>query len=844
MYRERRPAVTPVLWLRLAWRDLRSGLKGFWVFLACLALGTASIAVVGALAAAIERGIAEQGQPLLGGDMEFALIHREAREGESAWLAEQGAVSKVGTMRAMASTGESTVLVELKAVDRAYPLFGRVELEDSGDFREKLKGRGALIDGVLLQRLGTRIGERIRLGGADFELRGVIANEPDRLSHGILFGPRVLIAEEDLGATGLVQPGSLITWRYRVKLPGEAALSDVKARIEAAARLFPDAGWNTRSRDSAAQGADRFIDRLSYFLILVGLTALIVGGAGIANAVSAFVARRTGTIAILKCVGAPASAVFGIYLTEILLVCVLGLAIGLAAGAAAPPLAGAFLAGILPLPLSPRIEVWPLLQAAAYGILVTLAFALWPLARTRQVSAASLFRHRVALPQGRPRLGDLAAIAAALLLICALAFASFDDRRITAYFLGGLALSLVALWALARGIVWAAAHLPVPASAVLRYALGNLHRPGSAAASTILALGLGLTLFVTLALTDGTIRNELMAGIPKRAPAFYLLDIRNQDRDALLAAIKEQPEAGAIGMVPMLRGRIVKVKDQPADKVSANPDVAWALRGDRGLTYADALPEGSRLAAGSWWPADYSGEPLVSFVDEVAIGLGLAIGDLVTVNVLGRDITARIANLRSVDWRSFEINFVMVFSPNTLKAAPHQFLATVEMPGSAEAPFLNRLARDFPTVTAVRVRDVVTTVSELLAKMLAAIRGANGLTLLTGILVLSGALAAGLESRIYDAAVLKTYGATPRQLIAAFAAEYAILGLASAIFGVITGSFAAWFLAYWILEMPWHFSPAVALLTALIAVVVTVAAGLIATWRALAARPAPLLRDE
>jgi putative ABC transport system permease protein len=827
------------LLLRMALRDLRSGLKGFWIFLACLTLGTASIAVVGSLAAAIARGIAEQGQPLLGGDLEFALIHREADDKQRQWLEAQGEVSKIGTLRAMAVHGEKTVLVELKAVDAAYPMFGRVEVA-GGDVRSGIAGQGALVDDVLLQRLDAKIGNRIKIGDAELEVRGVIAAEPDRLSHGILFGPRVLIGEEGLRSTGLVQPGSLITWQYRVKLPGDAPLGEVKAKIEAAQTAFPDAGWRVRSRDKAAQGADRFVDRLSYFLTLVGLTALIVGGAGIANAVSAFVARRTGTIAILKCVGAPANTVFGIYLAEVLLVSLIGLAIGLAAGAVAPPLAGAFLSDILPLPLSPRVELWPLVQAAAYGVLVTLAFALWPLARTRQVSAASLFHHRVSLPHGRPKLGDLAVIAIALLLVAALAFASFEDRRITAYFLGGLAVSLAALWALARGIVWGAARLPTPASAVLRYAFGNLHRPGSAAASTILALGLGLTLFVTLALTDRTIGNELLSGIPKRAPAFYLLDIKSQERDALLKSI----EADTVEMVPMLRGRIVKVKGVPADKVAADPDAAWALRGDRGLTYADALPEGSKLTEGQWWPKDHAGEPLVSFVDEIAHGLGLKIGDSVTVNVLGREIAARVANLRQVDWRSLEINFVMVFSPNTLRSAPHHFLATVEMPPAGEGPFLTRLARDFPTVTAVRVRDVVATVSDLLGKMLAAIRGANLLTLLTGILVLAGALSAGLDARIYDAAVLKTYGATRFQLVSAFATEYAILGLAAAVFGVVTGSLAAWFLAYRILEMPWTFSLPVALSTALIAVIVTVSAGLIATWRALAARPAPLLRDE
>jgi putative ABC transport system permease protein len=294
----------------------------------------------------------------------------------------------------------------------------------------------------------------------------------------------------------------------------------------------------------------------------------------------------------------------------------------------------------------------------------------------------------------------------------------------------------------------------------------------------------------------------------------------------------------------MLRGRVVKIGDTPAEKVQAAPDAAWALRGDRGLTYADSLPEGSTLVEGEWWPKDYNGPPLVSFVDEIAKGIGLKIGDKVTVNVLGRDITATVASLRTVNWRTLNINFVMVFSPNTLKAAPHNHLVTVEMNGGDESKLLNAMARAFPVVTAVRVKDALETVNELLGQMLSAIRGANVLTLLTGILVLAGALAAGLSSRIYDAVVLKTYGATRRQLMTAFIIEYASLGLAAAVFGVIAGSIGSWFLAEWILEMPWSFSPLTAILTALTAMVLTVLGGLTVTWRALSAKPASYLRNE
>jgi len=294
----------------------------------------------------------------------------------------------------------------------------------------------------------------------------------------------------------------------------------------------------------------------------------------------------------------------------------------------------------------------------------------------------------------------------------------------------------------------------------------------------------------------------------------------------------------------MLRGRIVRIGETDANKIDSSGDGSWALRGDRGLTYSDTLPEGSRLTEGEWWPKDYDGPALVSLVDEVANGLGIKVGDTITVNVLGRDLSARVASLRAVDWRSLGINFVMVFSPNALKTAPHNNLVTVAMEGGDEAKLLNRVAQAYPNVSAIRVKDAIETVSDLLGKMLTAIRGANIMAIATGVLVLAGALTAGLGPRLYDAVVLKTYGATRRQLVLAFAAEYAILGIASAVFGVAAGSLGSWFLAHWILEMPWAFSPLIALATAGIAVVITVSTGLAVTFRALTAKPAGVLRDE
>jgi putative ABC transport system permease protein len=836
------------LWLVYALRNLRSGLRGFWIFLTCLTLGVAAIAIIGSLGAAVERGLTEQGQPLLGGDLEFSLLQRDVTDAERLYITSKGTVSKAVTLRAMATANESSTLVEMKAVDSAYPLYGQLAFNQavaSADIYALKNGvHGIAVDDLLLGRLGLKLGDQVKIGTVPLEVRATIKTEPDRIADGIVLGPRLLLSHEALQATGLIQPGSLITWRYRVKLAGDTSLASAKAVVEDAAKKFPDAGWRLRARDNAAGGAERFVERLGYFMTLVSIAALTVGGAGIANAVAAFVNRRIGTIATLKCLGVANRDIVGMFLTEIVLVGLLGIAVALALGAVAPALLNTFAGHLIPLPVASQVEIKPLVFAAVLGLLITLAFAIWPLARIAQVSGTSLFRAALGGVEGRPAKRFIALSLGILALAALLVVFSFDEMRITLMYLGGLCASFIALAALAKGMIKLAAILPKPSNVLLRHAVQSLYRPGSSSLSILLALGLGLALFVTLALTDRTISNELKAGIPEKAPAFFFLDVQNSELDTFRAAIKEEKTVTSVGNAPMLRGRMVKVKDVKAEDVKASPDSSWALRGDRGLTYAEALPDGSTLTAGTWWPKDYAGPPLVSMVDEIAQGLGLAIGDKITVNVLGRDVEATVANLRQVNWRSMGINFVMVFSPNTLKAAPHSHIVTVNMDGGDEAALLNRMAKTYPSVTAVRVKDALNTVSDLLGKMLSAVRGANVLTLLTGVLVLSGALAAGLSTRSYEAVVLKTYGATKRQLMSAFAIEYGLLGLVAALFGIIVGTAASWFLARYILEMPFSFSAPTAVLTALAAMVITIAAGMIVTLRALSVKPSGYLRNE
>jgi putative ABC transport system permease protein len=396
------------------------------------------------------------------------------------------------------------------------------------------------------------------------------------------------------------------------------------------------------------------------------------------------------------------------------------------------------------------------------------------------------------------------------------------------------------------GVQWIARRSPRIGSTALRLAVGNIHRPGAFTPSVVLSLGLGLTLLVTLALIDGDLRRQISGSLTERAPNFFFVDIQAAEVEAFDALIKQEAPTGKLVKVPMLRGRVMAINGVEAQKLTVPPEGAWVLRGDRGLTYADAVPANAALVQGQWWPKDYAGKPLVSFSADEGKEIGLKLGDTITVNVLGRNVTARIANFRTVEWESMSINFVMIFSPNTFAGAPHSWLATLTVPdatSASDAKILNAVTRAFPAVTSVRVKDALDVVNRIVGQLGMAIRAAAGVALIASVLVLAGALAAGNRARIHDAVVLKTLGATRRTLIAAFSLEYMLIGLATAIFALAAGGIAAWFVVARIMTLPSNFQPEVALATIAVALVFTVGIGLLGTWRVLGHKAAPVLRN-
>jgi putative ABC transport system permease protein len=834
-------------------RELRGGLHGFYVFIVCIALGSMAIAGVGSLAASLTEGLSRQGQTILGGDLSFTLIQREAKPEELTFLHQHGQLSSAAALRAMARTTDGhAALVEAKAVDGAYPLYGDALLDPPGALSDALAQRdgnfGAVADATLLARLNIKPGARVAIGNATFEIRAALSNEPDKLAGGIGFGPRLMMSEAALRATGLLQPGGLVHWHYRLRLPAQDDSDAAIKAVTAAARAqLPEAGWDIRTRTNASPRLERNVDRFTQFLTIVGLTALLVGGVGVGNAVKSHLDRRRETIATMKALGAGGGRIFAIYLTQVMLLALIGGAIGMVLGAILPFAVAGTLGALVHLPIVPAVHVSELLLALVYGLLTALAFALWPLGRAHDVPVGALFRDMVATQPRRPRKTYVALTAAAVLTLAAIAVLLAYDRRVAMLYVATAAVVFILLRVVATLLMALAARAPRARSTVLRMAVANIHRPSALTPTIVLSLGLGIALLVTVIEIDGNLRQQFSNELPAKAPSFYFLDIPSNDAKRFDDFVHAQAPGATLEEVPMLRGRIVSANGVPAEKIKPSDDAAWVLQSDRGITYSDKLPAGSRLVEGEWWKPDYDGPPLVSFEKRIADGIGLKLGDPVVVNVLGRNITARVANMRIVDWQSLSINFVMVFSPNSFRGAPHSRLATLTYPngGTAaqEGTLLRAVANAFPMVTTVAVREALDAVGAIINSLVLAIRGASAITLLAAALVLGGALAAGHRHRVYDAVILKTLGATRARLLSAFTIEYLLLGSATALFGVLSGSLASWLIVSQLMHLRFTWLPLPALAAALAAVAVTVALGLVGTYTALGQKPAQVLRN-
>ena len=828
---------------RIARRDLHRRFRGLKLLLACLFLGVGALAAIGSLTSAIRGELDAQGQAILGGDLEVEVWQRLLNEEENAFLAEYGTLSEGYRLQAMARTDEAAAPVELKAVDARWPMYGKFTLADGRTVGAPDAGEAWIAQGAA-DRLGIGPGESFTVGTATVRVGGIIGEEPDRLSEGFQLGQTIIVPFDFPARAGLTAPGALYETKTRVRFAGNA---DPEAVEEALVERFPEAGFDIRTRDRASPGAERFVGRMGEFLTLVGLAALAIAGIGIGGGVASYLEARRASIATFKILGATSGDIARIYALQVGVAAAIGAAAGLLAGFFVTPLLASALGDLLPVRSGLVFDPWALVRAAAFGLLVALVFAAPPLARARDFPAMALMRARVAPLAGRVRRAGALPVALELAGIAVLAFVGAPQPLLTATFLGG-AVALLGLLAL---LGWAirklAARVPRPADPLLRAALANLHRPGSSTAALVTALGFGLSAFVLLAAVQTSLDGNIRRSVPERAPDYFVLDVPRVGVERFELLVEDNAPGAQVRSVPTMRGAILAYGPKDAmtrvSELEELPEGAWALSGERGLTYAEALPEGNTLTAGEWWPAGYSGEPLVSVDEQLALAAGLEVGDYLTIGLLGVERQARIASLRRIDWESLGFNYVLVFSPNAIADAPHNVAATIELPaGTTAGGLLRDLVTAFPASSVIEVGPLLTEARNILDQVALAILAAASVAVLAGVAVLLGAIAAARAARLYDSVILRVLGASRRQLLFLQLGEFGLLAAILGLVALALGTGLSWLVVVKLFEFEWlpDWPYILGVLGAGVALVLAFALG--ASLPVLRARPAQSLR--
>ncbi len=904
--------------LIMAWRETRAAWRHFVYFVLCIAVGVGAVVGIGLFAANVEHAVTREARGLLGGDLEIRSSRALSESGRSALQSavERGArLSHASELVAMAATvGESstavtTQVIELKAVESTYPLYGMVKVEpdqrldsllgpvDSACGRSMQSvsrpphlspattlGRcyGAVVHESLTIRMNVALGHQLKIGRATFVITGIMRKEPDRMANMFSLGPRVMVSQEGLAAADLVRPGSRVRERYLLKLSAGMALEPLLYELRG--RLSKESVRVSSFRDAQPQ-LKQFLDQLGRYLGLVGLTALFVGGIGVATSVQAFLREKLQSIAVLKTLGAESSMIVRIYLSQAFCLGLLGSGLGVVVGIGLQAVLPAALGGLLDANLLEQIEFSPMLswvsllpvvKGLALGVLSTVLFTLWPLLTIRQIRPARIFRHEMAqLEQtietmsrsrwsqliGTIKRHDRTTVFSAVTMAAGLAVLSIwqaGSWKSGMLFMGALTAAVLLLLLASSLVVKAIGLVPLPPAVAVRHAVKNLKRPGSQATGIMMAIGIGVMVIVTVGLLERSLIRQIGDNRPTDAPTFFFIDLQPDQTQPFIQLIESRSRGVKPELVPLVRSRLHAVNGQSVtveeesekdgDRQSDSKEEkrkSWYLTREYVLTFLDRLPKDNTIVKGVWWkPGHTSTKPLVSVEEDAAKYLGLDIGSTIELDIQGATLAAEVSSIRKVEWGNFSTNFYMILSPGSLDGAPFTYVATVRVPTQEEVPLQQAVVAAFPNVTALNIGDMLDGFARVLDRLSLAIRAVASFCLVTGSLVMAAALAATRYRRLYESVVLKALGATRGLIARSFATEYALLGVVAGTIGVLLASALSWAALRYLFDLPWSLQPQLLAVSLFLTVLLSVAVGFLSTFRILGQKPLAILRHE
>jgi len=842
MPRRRRPPFA----LRMAMRDLGAGSRHFVAVLAAIGLGVGAVIAVGTTADSVRQTVAREARSLLAADVEIKSSRALSALAVSVvdTLPPRGvAVTRVTELIAMAASPRASLLVELKAVDGGYPFYGRLETEPDDALAGLGSGppHGAVVQEAFLIRTGLRPGDQFTIGRAEFVATAVLRGEPDRAAGAFSLGPRVLIARSALDATGFIQPGSRV--RYRVLLRAPEGMGAEALRDELRAALADEPVEVTAYPDAQPQ-LRRSLDRLATYLGLVGLTALLIGGVGVAGSIRAHLAEHWQTIALLKCLGARSAVILRVYLLETIALGAGGSLVGAVIGTASHLVLRGVAASMVGLDLGAVPSPWPYVRGLAIGVTAALLFALWPLLQVARQSPASIFRREVA-PSPNTRRASWAVGVVLGLGLSGLAWWQAGAWTMAALFVGAVAVSVTLLGGAAWAVARVARAAPPPRRVAWRRGVASLYRPGARTTAIVVSIGVGVMVVLAVTLVEHAVRAELVGQLPVDAPSVFFIDIQPDQREAFASLLAAR--SVAVDLTPVVRSRLVSINGAAIGSEGppgTKPEDRWYFTREYVLTFRGELPRDNLVVAGTWWNQLPTAEASVSVEQDAARHLGVGVGSTMVFDVQGVPVTARVANLRSVDWNNRSTNFYVIFAPGVIETAPVTYVGAARLPAADEVPLLQAVVAAFPNVTAIQVRDILASAARVIDRMTLAIRAVAAFTVLAGVVVLAGALAATREARLREAMIFKALGATRRAIARAFAIEFAVLGAVAGIVGTVLAVALAWAVLRFILEIPWRWDPVPCAAAIALTAAGTVAVGVASTHRLIGRRPFPVLRGD
>jgi putative ABC transport system permease protein len=840
--------------LRMAVREIRSSWQRLLFFFVCIAVGVAAIIALRSVIQSVRAGMSQQAQTLIASDIlltsnrEFTPKVREtlAAEQRAGRISEVSQATEIPTMVRPTAPGKAvTRMVELRAVQGGFPLYGTLALASGTYSHDLLLNHGAIVRPELLSQLDLKVGDEIAIGNVPFQIRGVIASEPGRSLGAFSLGPRVIIDYDALTDTGLLSFGSRASRQILLRVPA-VALDPVTDSLRSSfANEFVGVRSYRRSEDQMGQN----LTRAENYLSLVGLVILILGGIGVSSVMRVFVQQKLRSIAILKCVGASSREILAIYMTQVLLLGIAGSLLGVGIAALVIAAVPAFVGNISALfHVQYGLTPTAVAQGLAVGLLVSILFSLVPLLDVRNVKPSLLLRHDI--PRAGfdwVKWGATAVVAACLVAVAAWQAGSLRvGLMLSGGFVATAFVLLLAGWVLVRAVQ----PLRYSRSFALRQAVLHIARPGNQTRVILLAVGLGTFFILGVRTLQANLLQDFAVQIGDDAPDMFLIDIQEDQKDSLAAFIDEQngsePQPN---LIPVLRARITAVRGR-----EVNLETYEQVRGRGSLsreytiTYRPQLNDNEELLQGKWWDATRSsGEAEVSIEENLRDRFRISIGDEMQFDVLGRTIPARVTSVRKVNWRDYRSGgFMIVFRPGPFDNAPHSYISSVNGPrdAAARARMQAALVARYPNVSVIDLREVLDTIQNIVDGVTLGITVVGGLVLFSGLLILVGAVSMTKFQRVYEAAILKTLGASSRLIATMLLLEYGVLGAIAGTVGALGAIALSWAVARYALDLTWRAAPAITLVGIAATAVCVAAIGVLASLDVLRHKPLATLRAE